>query len=65
MACETSATCIDKSAFCTLCEGKANDVCACRTGCTTNDDGASCGYDTSEDTGRSGTCSAGKCQPSD
>lgn len=62
LPCSTSSTCIDASAFCALCEGKALDACACQAGCETKADGAACSYVTSDDTGETGTCRAGKCR---
>ena len=61
LRCAASTTCIVASSFCLLCEGKSLPVCACRDACTTNADGSTCGYDTSDDTGTGGTCSAGTC----
>ncbi len=42
LRCTDSTTCIRTKAFCTLCEGQKNDVCACRDGCSALAEGARC-----------------------
>jgi hypothetical protein len=59
--CAASTTCIKVTSFCSICEGRSNEVCACRKSCTVDGDGAACYYDTSDDTGASGTCKGGTC----
>jgi hypothetical protein len=63
LRCAASNTCIVDTSFCLLCEGGSLKACACRDRCTRKADGAACQYDTSDDTGRGGTCSAGTCTP--
>lgn len=61
LRCTDSTTCIQRKAFCTLCEGHKNEVCACRDGCSALAEGERCTYVSSDDTGDVGVCTAGTC----
>jgi hypothetical protein len=60
--CGASATCIPLNEFCALCDGKGLAACACQKDCVAKAEGATCEYNTSQDTFETGICTGGDCR---